>query len=159
MTEPVTCILGADPGLTGALSFYFPTQPGIITAEDIPLAGHEVDAAALARRIVQMRPTVAVIEAVGARPGQGVSSMFKFGQAYGTLIGTIAACGIPLYRTPPTRWKKHFGLGADKEQARARAIALWPTSAAFERKKDHGRAEAALIARFAAEVLIGGGNG
>ncbi len=149
-----TCILGGDPGLTGALAFYFPETPELVTAEDIPVVGHEIDAAALARRLVQMRPTVAVIEAVGARPGQGVSSMFKFGQAYGTLLGVIAACGIPLYRTPPTRWKKHFQLGADKEQARARAIAFWPSSAAFARKKDHGRAEAALIAKFASEVLV-----
>jgi len=156
----MSCILGIDPGLSGALAWYFPADPGLITADDLPLAGNEIDGAALRRRIDQLRPDIAVIEAVAARPGQGVSSMFKFGQAFGTVIGVIAGAGIPLYRTPPTRWKKHYALGADKEAARARAIALWPTSAAFSRKKDHGRAEAALIARFAAEVLVtGAANG
>lgn len=150
------CIMAIDPGLTGAAAFFFPEEPELIAAEDLPVAGHEIDAAALGRRLDQMRPDVAVIEAVGARPGQGVSSMFKFGQSYGTLIGVIAAKGIPLYRTPPATWKKHYRLPADKEAARARAIALWPTSEAFGRKKDHGRAEAALIARFAAEVLLRG---
>jgi hypothetical protein len=155
---PEKCILAIDPGLSGAAAWFFPAHPELISAEDLPVAGHEIDAAALRRRIDQMRPDVAIIEQVAARPGQGVSSMFRFGQAYGTVIGVIAGAGIPLYRTSPSRWKKHYHLDSDKEAARALAIRLWPSSAHFGLKKHHGRAEAALLARYAAETLVGGGQ-
>lgn len=154
MTGAVDCILGIDPGLSGAIAFYFPTEPGRITAEDLPVAGNEIDAAQLARRIAQMRPTVAIIEQVNAMPGQGLSSTFKFGQAYGTARGVVQGLGIPLHLKTPNAWKKHFHLDADKEKARALAIRLWPSSTDFKLKKHHGRAEAALLARYAAEVLL-----
>lgn len=149
------CILGIDPGLSGAVAFYFPSRSDLIAADDVPLAGKEIDAATLARRIAQMAPTMAVIEIVGAMPKQGVSSTFRFGQAYGTVRGVVAALGVPTHLVTPGLWKRHWRLGSDKEQARALALRLWPTSAHFSRKKDHGRAEAALIARYGAEVLLG----
>jgi crossover junction endodeoxyribonuclease RuvC len=68
----------------------------------------------------------------------------------------VLALGVPLYLVAPTKWKPHFSLGSDKEKARALALRLWPTSVHFGRKKDHNRAEAALLARYGAEVLIGG---
>ncbi|MER9776790.1 hypothetical protein [Mesorhizobium sp. M0220] len=157
MTTPELCILGIDPGASGAIAFYFPSRPDLIGAEDVPLAGGEIDAATLARRIVQMAPTVAIIEHVGPMPKQGVSSTFKFGVAYGVVRGVVQALNVPMHLVTPGRWKKHFRLDSDKEKARALALRYWPSSIHFSRKKDHGRAEAALLARFAAET-IGGAN-
>lgn len=148
------CILAVDPGVSGAVAWYFPGHSNLISAEDMPVVAGEVDAATLARRIEQMRPDLAVVEQVSARPGQGVSSTFKFGAAYGIVRGVLAACGVPCHLVTPSRWKKHFRLYADKEKARAFALRLWPASEHFSRKKDHGRAEAALTARWAAETLI-----
>ena len=153
------CILGIDPGLSGAVAFYFPSHPHLIAAEDMPVAGGEIDAATLARRVSLMVPTIAVIERVHAMPGQGVSSTFKFGTAYGTVLGAIIALGVTTHLVAPTKWKRYFGLSADKEEARALALRLWPTSEHFARKKDHGRAEAALIARWAAETIPGARDG
>jgi crossover junction endodeoxyribonuclease RuvC len=150
------CILGVDPGKSGSEAFYFPAYPETVTAEDTPLVDGRVDAATLAHRIEIMRPDIAIIERVGAMPGQGVTSMFNFGAAYGTVIGVVAALKIPVHFVTPGKWKKHFGLSADKEEARARALQLWPARAElFSRKKDHGRAEAALLARYAAETIVG----
>ena len=151
--QAAICILGVDPGLSGALAFYFPASPSHIVAEDIPVAGGAIDAATLAQRIAQMRPTMAVIELVGAMPKQGVSSTFKFGRAFGTVIGVVAALGIPTHFVAPTRWKRHFRLNANKDDARALALRLWPTAECFSRKKDHGRGEASLLARYGAETL------
>lgn len=148
------CILGVDPGVSGAVAFYFPARPDLIAAEDVPVAGGEIDAATLAQRINQLAPSVAIIEQVGAMPKQGVSSTFKFGMAYGTVRGVVQALGIPMHLVTPTRWKKHFRLDADKEKARALALRLWPETRHFSRKKDHGRAEAALLARFGAETIL-----
>lgn len=154
----VPCILGVDPGLSGAIAFLFPGHLASdrVTVEDVPVADGEIDGANLAARLVQMRPTMAVIERVGAMPGQGVSSTFKFGQALGTVLGVVAALGIPIERVHSTRWKRHFRLSADKEEARALALRRFPDACkSLARKKDHGRAEAALIALWAAETRAG----
>ena len=145
------CILAVDPGLTGAIAFYFPAHDAI-TVEDMPVAGGDIDVASLAARIAQMRPDVAIVEHVAARPGQGVASMFRFGCGFGMLRGAIAASGVPLHLVAPSRWKRYFGLDADKELSRSLALRLWPTrSDLFGRKRDHGRAEAALLGRYWAE--------
>jgi hypothetical protein len=147
-----SCILAIDPGLTGALAFYFPGE-NAVSAEDMPVAGKDVDAATLAARIAQMKPDVAIVELVASRPGQGVSSVFKFGCGYGMVRGVIAASGVPLHLVSPSKWKRHFGLDADKEKSRALALRFWPTrSDLFKRKRDDGRAEAALLARYFAET-------
>jgi hypothetical protein len=163
MTGP-RCILGVDPGLSGALAFFFPEFPERIACEDMPCAGGQVDATTLGARIAIMRPDVVFLEQVGSMPGQGIASTFKFGRAFGTVIGAVGALKLPLHLVAPTRWKTHFRLSSDKEEARALALRTFPACGGqFQRKKDHGRAEAALIARFGAETLhlpgtVKGGN-
>jgi crossover junction endodeoxyribonuclease RuvC len=148
--------MGGDPGLTGAISFYFPAE-NAISVEDMPVVAGDIDGASLAARIAQMKPAVAVIELVGSMPGQGISSTFKFGLGFGILRGVIAACGVPMHLVSPAKWKRSYGLDADKEKARAMALRLWPSRAdLFSRKRDHGRAEAALLARYYAERIGGG---
>jgi crossover junction endodeoxyribonuclease RuvC len=152
------CILAIDPGLTGALAFYYP-EHDVISAEDMPVAGHDIDAATVAARIAQLRPDLAIVELVASRPGQGVASVFKFGCGFGMVRGVIAASGVPLHLASPGKWKRHFGLDADKEKSRALALRFWPTrSDIFGLKKYHGRAEAALLARYAAERIVNGGG-
>lgn len=153
MSAPEPCILGIDPGLSGAIAFYFPSRPGMIGAEDMPIVAGEVNAAEMGRRIAQMRPDIAIVEKVGSMPGQGVASTFRFGTAYGVVLGVLGALAVPVHLVSPGKWKRHFGLSADKEESRARAIRQWPGSPHFARKKDHGRAEAALLAKYGAEVL------
>ncbi len=152
----VRCIAAIDPGLTGAVAFYFPGA-GVISVHDMPTVAGNVDAASLAETLKQMRPDIAIVEHVGAMPGQGVSSTFKFGCGFGIVQGVISALAIPAHLVTPSKWKRTLGLDADKEKARALALRLWPARAdLFGRKKDHGRAEAALLARYAAERIVGG---
>jgi crossover junction endodeoxyribonuclease RuvC len=154
MDATAHCILGIDPGLSGAVAFYFPEAPDRVIAEDMPAVSGEVDTATLAARIVQMGPAFAVVERVAARPGQGVASTFKFGASYGAVRGTLAALQVRTLLVAPTVWKRHFRLDADKEKARALALLTFAkTPEHFARKKDHGRAEASLIALFGAYRL------
>jgi hypothetical protein len=146
------CIMGSDPGLGGANSFFYPKQ-NVIAVYDMPVVAGDVDAATLAALIAQMRPDMAFVELVASRPGQGVASMFKFGCGFGILRGVIAASGVPMHLVSPAKWKRSFGLDSDKEKSRALALRLWPTrSDLFGRKKDHGRAESALLARYGAGI-------
>jgi hypothetical protein len=154
----VTCILGVDPGVSGATAFYFPTAPERVAVEDMPTVAREVDTATLAQRIGQMAPDLAIVELVNAMPKQGVVSTFRFGVSYGAVRGVISAIGVPVHLVAPSRWKRHFGLNAEKEAARGLALRFWPTSEHFGRKKDHGRAEAALLARYGAERVLRGMN-
>jgi hypothetical protein len=87
------CFLGIDPGISGAIAFYFPSAPDRVATQDMPIAAGNVDAANLAALIAQMRPDLAIVERVASRPGQGVASVFKFGAAYGAVIGCLA--GVP----------------------------------------------------------------
>jgi crossover junction endodeoxyribonuclease RuvC len=147
------CILGIDPGISGAIAFYFPGVPARAPrtfrsrpARSTPPAWRS--------RIRKMRPDVAVIERVSSMPGQGVASTFKFGASFGVVCGVLATLEIPCHRVSPAVWKRHFRLPANKEASRALALRLFPATAEhFSRKKDHGRAEAALIARYGSEVL------
>ena len=145
------CIMGCDPGISGAIAFFFANAPHMVSAEDMPVCAGDVDAATLADRIKQMRPDLAIIERVHAMPKQGVSSTFRFGQSYGTIIGVVVALQIPVRFVTPGKWKRTFNLPADKEAARAMALQTWPArSKLFSRKRDHNRAEAALLAKFGA---------
>jgi len=147
--RPAVCICGVDPGLSGAIAFYFPCAPDRVAAEDMPTVAGQIDSATLAGRIAQMRPDVAIVERVSARPGQGVSSTFKFGASYGAVIAILAALQVRTVLVPPGVWKKHFRLSADKEASRALALRTFAkTPEHFARKKDHGRAEAALMAAW-----------
>lgn len=142
------CILGIDPGASGGLAFFYPSHPDLISIYDVPVVGKEINASAFHDLIRQHGPTLAIIESVHAFKGQGVSSSFNFGCAFGIALGVIGASKIPLLRVSPQRWKKHFGLDADKEKARALAISKWPSKLEFRRKRDHNRAEAALLALY-----------
>lgn len=149
------CICGIDPGLGGAVAFYHPRHIGQVAVCDMPTAAKEVDVALLARLIEQHRPNVAFVEHVSPHPIGGVVAQFKFGAAYGAALGVLGALRVPVHLVRHTLWKKHFRLSSDKERSRALAIRLFPeASLAFSRKKDEGRAEAALIAKYGAETII-----
>lgn len=144
-------IMGIDPGsVSGAWAFLY--DDGEMTAGDLPVTREGIDGAALARLIGRGIVTLAIVERVGPMPKQGVSSTFKFGAAYGCILGVLAACHVPVRLVAPTLWKKHYRLNSDKEGARALAIRLWPNCPQFGRKRDHGRAEAALMAKWGAGV-------
>ncbi|KAB7788010.1 hypothetical protein [Methylorubrum populi] len=154
-----TCIVAIDPGLTGAVAFYFPSAPDRVAVEDMPVVDGEVEPASIIRRIRQMGPTIGIIERVGPMPRDGAVQAFRFGSAYAAAKVAVAACEVPYHLVTPNKWKTHFRIaGGDtgKEQSRALALQFFPASAErFARKKDHGRAEAALIARYAAEKIVG----
>ena len=149
-------ILGVDPGIRGGLAIVAVdpngTAPHLVDAIDIPVAGvgakERVDVLAIRDWIVQHAPQHALIERAQAMPKQGASSGFKYGRAVGALEAVITCCAIPLTIVEPSMWKKFHALrGGDKEAGRQRALQLFPTAhALLARKKDHGRAEAALIA-------------
>jgi crossover junction endodeoxyribonuclease RuvC len=151
----VTCILGIDPGVSGAIAFYFSETPDRIAVEDVPVVAGEISAALLADRIKAFSPSIAIIERVASMPKQGVKSMFNFGVSFGQARGVVGALNIPLHYVTPAKWKKHFSLSSDKELSRKLAIHLFPACAAsFALKTKDGRAEAALIARYGFETLF-----
>lgn len=154
-------ILGIDPGISGAIAAV--TDGGaLMWVHDMPVrdAGkkarkqREIDGAELARmlRLHLAYFRCAWVEEVSAMPGQGVSSMFSLGDSRGTIRGVLEALGVSVERVPPQRWKRAYGLDSDKEAARGLAIRLYPMhSGELARKRDHGRAEAVLIARYGAQ--------
>ncbi|MGV7034876.1 hypothetical protein [Methylobacterium symbioticum] len=150
---PARVILGVDPGASGAIAIYRPDRPSEIEVHDAPVVDKQLDIPELARLIRSSGATEAIVERVSAMPKQGVSSTFKFGMAYGAVLAAVSVLGLPLRQETPGRWKKHFRLSSDKEKARALAIHTWPGSPDFRLVKHHGRAEAALLALFAAEVV------
>ena len=91
-----------------------------------------------------------VIEQVSAMPGQGVTSMFNFGQSFGVLKGICAALKIPVHFVRPAKWKKHFNLiNSEKDASRTKVIEAFPyISSQLSKKKDGNKADAILIARF-----------
>lgn len=154
MSEPV-CILGVDPGLAGAIAFYFPAAPDRVAVEDMPVAGGALDAATLGDRIAQFKPDLAFVEAVHAGKGWGNGVTFNFGFGCGVVRGVLGALKVPTHMVTPTSWKRHHSLlHADKDASRALALRLFPrVASSFARKKDDGRAEAALIALYGFEKL------
>lgn len=150
------CILGVDPGLTGALAFIFQNEPNRVAIEDMPVADGDICAPLLSSLIRKYAPSYAVIEFVASMPGQGVASTFKFGKSYGQAIGVLGSHNVPLHYVTPSKWKSRFNLlKTDKEASRNKALQLFPACAAsFSRKKDHNRADAALIAKYGLEVLF-----
>ena len=147
-------ILAIDPGASGALAFFSVTA-GTLDVVDIPVmeivrngkAKREISPRLLANEIRQRMPSVVVLERVGAMPGQGVSSMFQFGRGLGMAEGVIAALGLPLTYVTPRTWQKAVGARGGKDGSRLRAVEMFPAYASlFARKKDDGRADAALMA-------------
>jgi crossover junction endodeoxyribonuclease RuvC len=146
----MSSVLGVDPGIRGGLTLV--ADGRIIDSIELPVVGvgakERIDVHAIRTWIELHQPDHAVIERAQAMPRQGASSGFKYGRAVGAIEATIALSGIPLTIIEPTAWKKHHGLcGSDKEASRQRALQLFPAAhALLARKKDHGRAEVALIA-------------
>jgi len=145
-------VLGVDPGIHGGLALVDSAARQIIDSIELPVVGvrakERIDALAIRSWVEMHRPDHAVIERAQAMPKQGASSGFKYGRAVGAIEAVIALCGVPLTIMEPTAWKKfHVLRGGDKEASRQRALQLFPAAhARLARKKDHGRAEAALIA-------------
>ena len=147
-------LVAFDPGISGAAAFHTVETGQLLTAEDLPVVAGQVDAVSLANRLNEIKPVAAFIERVGAMPKQGVASTFKFGQANGVLIGILAALHVPMHFITPGTWKKFYGLDANKEKSRLKALQLFPESAAlFAKKKDHNKAQASLLAKFGAGLL------
>lgn len=142
---------GIDPGVSGALCHFDATE-GFVEVFDMPIleinGKKHVDPWAVCRLLKQHDNPV-WIERVGARPGQGVVSMFNFGRSYGTLIGAVAALEMQLNYVTPQEWQKKVKMQSGKDGSRARASELMPAYAhLFGRKKDDGRSDAALIAFY-----------
>jgi crossover junction endodeoxyribonuclease RuvC len=152
--------LGIDPGFGGALAWL--DLGGDLHVEDMPVltverngkVKREIDLAALVALIESHRPALAVVEHVGAMPGQGVSSMFAFGRGFGSILGALAALRVPVELIEPATWKKAVRVPAGKDGARLRASQLLPAHAGhWRRAKDDGRAEAAMLAWYGLAYL------
>jgi len=151
-------IIGIDPGLTGAVGF-LESAGRYYAVEDMPIIAsgkswkvtREVNGAALWQMLSGMGQrfplTAAYVERMTARPGQGVSSTFSIGHSYGIVLGILAALQISVVEVQPHIWKKAMSLTPDKEYSRAVAQKLFPL-APLDRKKDHNRAEALLLAAY-----------
>ena len=105
-------------------------------------------------RLNENKEVVAVVEHVNAMPGQGVTSMFNFGQTFGAIKGICAALGLPIFFVRPAKWKKHFELiNSSKDASRTKAIEMYPSiSEKLSRKKDVNKSDAILIARYYSET-------
>ena len=157
-------IAGIDPGLSGALFFLDPNHLSAGEAVDLPVhllmrggkKKREVDVSGLIEILAGRRLEHAFLEQVSAMPGQGVSSVFAFGKAYGVILGAIAAHSIPLTLVAPIVWKRALAVPKAKDGARARASQLLPDAAhQWPRVHHHSRAEAALLALYGARKLNG----
>jgi crossover junction endodeoxyribonuclease RuvC len=147
--------IGIDPGLSGAIAAILPDST--IEFHDMPVLtvkGRQIlnyaGLAHIVRRYSGDGDCMATIELVGAMPGQGVSSMFKFGQCYGAALATLASLQIPYQCITPPVWKRSYRLvGCEKDEARARALELFPQCVGdLKLKKHHGRADALLLAEY-----------
>jgi crossover junction endodeoxyribonuclease RuvC len=147
-----TIHIGIDPGASGAIAVLGPETA--LTVHDMPVMGPraQVNAAALAdllREATLGRPCHVWVEAAHAMPRQGVVSTFAFGRSLGTIEGVVAALCLPLTLVSSASWKRALGVARDKRAAIARAVQLRPDAASLlTRARDHGRAEAILIALY-----------
>lgn len=149
-------VAGIDPGLSGAVAILDGTR--LLTVFDIPTVEEAHGKGTRARiapalfqdeLIGDVRISVAFVEHVNSSPQMGVTSAFRFGEAFGAILAVLQCSGVRTELVRPQTWKKALGLNNDGEVSRARAIELWPDqSAFFKRKMDHNRAEAALIAEW-----------
>ena len=153
-------IIGIDPGISGSISFL--DDGKILDVIEMPIMtdgkknkkqvnGSQVYNE-ITKRIKQFEKNQirVVIEHVSAMPGQGVTSMFNFGQSFGILKGICTAMQLPMYFVRPAKWKKYFNLlNSEKDASRTRAIEIFPYfSSQLSRKKDSNKADAILIASF-----------
>ena len=152
-------IIGIDPGISGSICFL--ENGKIIEAIEMPVMTEgkknkkQVNGAQIynefLKRINNKDDDIrVVIEQVSAMPGQGVTSMFNFGQSYGILKGICSAMQLPMFFVRPAKWKKYFNLiNSQKDASRTRAIEIFPYfSTQLSKKKDSNKADAILIASF-----------
>jgi crossover junction endodeoxyribonuclease RuvC len=147
----VSRLVGIDPGANGALACWEGNI--LMDVADMPIAlerkKRRIDAAALGALLRRFEPASIWMEQVHAMPRQGVSSTFAFGMAYGIVLGVAGALAIPLTAVAPLAWKRALRVPSAKGEARARASQLIPSGSQWwQRAKDDGRAEAALIGLY-----------
>jgi|TARA_Y100001949_G_scaffold78178_1_gene66166 crossover junction endodeoxyribonuclease RuvC len=156
-------IIGIDPGVSGAICIL--TDGKITEIYEMPtmidgkknkkqVNGAEVTNI-INKELVNEKDINVVIEHVSAMPGQGVTSMFNFGQSFGVLKGICAALKLPVHFIRPVKWKKHFNLiNTEKDASRTKVIEVFPyISSKISKKKDANKADAILIARFFHETV------
>ena len=153
-------IIGIDPGISGSICFF--EDGRILDVVEMPTMTEgkknkkQVNGSQIYNEIfnrIKQRDKneiKVIIEQVSAMPGQGVTSMFNFGQSYGILKGICSAMRLPMYFVRPAKWKKYFNLiNSEKDASRTRAIEIFPDfSSQLSRKKDSNKADAILIASF-----------
>jgi len=157
-------IIGIDPGLNGAIALLEDNKVKEIF--DVPVMPEgkknkrQLNSAQLVKMlrdiISENEEIVVVVENVSAMPGQGVTSMFNFGQTFGAIKGICAALGLPIFFVRPAKWKKHFDLiNSSKDASRTKAIEMYPSiSDQLSKKKDVNKSDAILIARFYSETRL-----
>jgi len=150
----MSLIIGIDPGLSGAVGVL--DHNGTTAVFDMPVADRSVSGRLLWLALKDRHIALAVVEKVGSMPGQGVASTFRFGRAAGVVDGVLGALGVPTQYVSPAVWKRHFGLlKKPKDASRLIALERFPHCAdELKRKKDHGRAEALLIALWGRSLLM-----
>ena len=151
-------LCGIDPGLTGALAFLDGRK--LVELSDMPVAiarKHEIDVLGLVSMLSQHAFNCqAIVERQQAMPKQGVTSSFRNGSSYGALLAVLAVQGWPVTIVSPREWKQAMHCSSDKNQSLEVARRLFPGAAqSLTRKKDHGRAEALLIAEYGRRKLGG----
>jgi crossover junction endodeoxyribonuclease RuvC len=153
-------VIGIDPGISGSICFFHEGQ--IIDVVEMPTMAEgkknkkQVNGSQIFNEIYERvkkfekKDIKVVIEQVSAMPGQGVTSMFNFGQSFGILKGICSAMQLPMYFVRPAKWKKYFNLiNSEKDASRTKAIEIFPYfSGQLSRKKDSNKADAILIASF-----------
>ncbi|MDC3059200.1 crossover junction endodeoxyribonuclease [Candidatus Pelagibacter sp.] len=152
-------VIGIDPGISGSICFF--EDGKILEVIEMPVMTEgkknkkQVNGAQIynefLKRINRKDDEIrVVIEQVSAMPGQGVTSMFNFGQSFGILKGICSAMQLPVFFVRPAKWKKYFNLiNSQKDASRTRAIEIFPYfSSQLSKKKDSNKADAILIASF-----------
>ena len=152
-------IIGIDPGISGSICFF--EDGKILEVIEMPVMTEgkknkkQVNGAQIynefSKKINGKGDEIrVVIEQVSAMPGQGVTSMFNFGQSFGILKGICSAMQLPMFFVRPAKWKKYFNLiNSEKDASRTRAIEIFPYfSTQLSKKKDSNKADAILIASF-----------
>ena len=153
-------IIGIDPGISGSICFFGDGK--IIDIIEMPTMAEgkknkrQVNGSQIYNEISKRVKNFdkqnirVIIEQVSAMPGQGVTSMFNFGQSYGILKGICSAMQLPMYFVRPAKWKKYFNLlNSEKDASRTKAIEIFPYfSSQLSKKKDSNKADAILIASF-----------
>ena len=153
-------IIGIDPGISGSICFF--ENGKIVDVIEMPTMNEgkknkrQVNGAQIYNEIskrinkIENEDVRVVVEQVSAMPGQGVTSMFNFGQSFGIIKGICSAMQLSVYFVRPTKWKKYFNLlNSEKDASRTRAIEIFPYfSPQLSKKKDSNKADAILIASF-----------